>query len=63
MQRVLGKVGSTISDRPLVGSLLDDAEAPISNAKSSTSPYPYFEVLILNRGYYGYGWLDTAMDT
>lgn len=69
--RVFGKVGSTISARPLASAttttattatgvadagsaeLSLGAKEAASSPVSHTSPWPYFEILIVNRGYYG----------
>jgi hypothetical protein len=70
---VFGKVGSTISARPLASAtattttttatgvsdtgsteLSLGAKEAASSPVSHTSPWPYFEILIVNRGYYGY---------
>jgi endogenous inhibitor of DNA gyrase (YacG/DUF329 family) len=50
--RVFGKVSCTISDRPLVGVPAERVSGAASDAPF-VSPWPYFEVLIINRGYYG----------
>jgi hypothetical protein len=70
---VFGKVGSTISARPLASAtattattatgvadagsaeLSLGAKEAASSPVSHPSPWPYFEILIVNRGYYGYG--------
>ena len=67
---MFGKVGSTISARPLASATTTTTATGVSDTGSTelslgakeaasspvshTSPWPYFEILIINRGYYGY---------